>query len=345
MKVPPVKAIKKASLLESNWIYVPPHERLGILERATAGCDAGLRSIFIKFGNYRVRMAITKSPEKTSFSLERIDDKFCVKLNDAIFLGEVVVERALFHTLNQVFINLSSPCIFDCKFCATPKLKVKFVMKPQKVLDIIKSAMKKEEIHGIALTCSVLGPEELMVNWLIDIVKLIRRELGVDLPIGVEPYITQEDYVEDLYSAGADELKVNIECFDEGVFRAVCPEKNHSKIFRVLSRAAEVFGKNRVCSNVIIGLGESEGALLNGLEHMAEIGILVNLRPLFISPLREKELKIVTGGKASRPKASTLLKLALKYRDVLERYNLRTTYFKTMCFKCTGCEIVPQQDV
>jgi biotin synthase-related radical SAM superfamily protein len=78
---------------------------------------------------------------------------------------------------------------------------------------------------------------------------------------------------------------------------------------------------------------------------MAERDVVANLRPLLINPLRRQDLAEATQGRAARPSAARMLKLALNYKSILEKHELKTFMFKTMCHKCSGCEITPQQDV
>lgn len=339
-------AIKKALLLETGVVHLPSRGLSALAERPSAGPDAGLKGIFLRFGRYRVRMTITQNPSETPFKLKRVGDGYCVIRGESPFLRNVTVETPLLHTPNQAFINLASPCIFDCKFCATPKLKIRFMLKPSKVLALIRSAMRKEGgIEAIALTSGVIGSEGKTIKLMIDAVKLIREELGHQIPVGVEPFVTIKGYIDELYSAGADEMKVNVESFDREIVKAVCPDIDYGKVVSALEYSAHVFGKNRVCSNVLIGLGESDENVLNRLEWMAGRGVVANLRPLLISPYRRQDIAKATQGRAVRPSAARMLKLALSHRFILEKHGLKTFMFKTMCHKCTGCEITPQQDV
>ena len=337
----PQSALKKALLLEEGWISLSQGVELPPLERATAGPEAGLRSLFVEFDGYRVRLAVGES----SFSLVRRSDGFAVELSGSTFLEKVAVQTPPHHVPNQLFINLSTPCAFDCKFCATPKLGIGFALKPQKVAQVVEDALERHRIDAIALTCSVLGSERESVKLLSQVVKLLRREFGHSIPIGVEPYVTKPEYVDELYSVGADEIKINIETFDRWIFQAVCPHKSYERILAALEHAATVFGKNKVCSNVLIGLGENDYTTLSGLQNLAEMGVVANLRPLRIPLAREEELRAATCGRAHRPSAARILGLALRYKKILNRHGLRTYRFRTMCFRCTGCEIVPQQDV
>ncbi len=336
-------AFKKASLLEAGLIRID-RDLSSMAERATAGPDAGLKSIFLSFDRYRVRMSIANKPGETPFVLKRSGDGYNVMRRGSVFIRSVTVEKPIVHAPRQIFLNLASPCIFDCKFCATPKLRIRFILEPRKSIALIRSAMSRS-VEAIALTSGVVGSERKIVKLMVDTVELIRNEIGSDIPIGLEPYVTRKEHVDELYGTGADEIKVNLESFDERIVKTVCPEMNYNKVSSALEYSVDVFGENKVCSNVLIGLGETDDNVLNGVEYLAERGIVANLRPLFISPYRRKDLAEATQNKAARPTAKRMLKLSTSYRKILENYELNTSVFQTMCHKCTGCEITPQQDV
>ncbi|MCW4037517.1 MAG: radical SAM protein [Candidatus Bathyarchaeota archaeon] len=336
---------KKALLLEAGAIHLLNPDLSALAERPSAGPDAGLKGLYLGFGRHRVRMTVAQNPSETPFQLKRGGDGYCVMRGESTFLRNVTVETPFLHSPNQAFINLASPCIFNCKFCATPKLKIRFTLSPRKVLTLIRSAMRRGGVEAVALTSGVIGSEKQTIRLMVDAVRLIREELGHQIPVGVEPYVTRKSYVEKLYSVGADEMKVNVESFDREIIKVICSDIDYDKVVSALEYSVDVFGRNRVCSNVLIGLGESDDTVLNGLKWMAERGVVANLRPLLINPLRRQDLAEATQGRAARPSAARMLKLALSHRSILEKQGLKTSMFKTMCHKCTGCEITPQQDV
>ncbi len=341
-----VDTIKKALLLETGVIHLAPTLISSFTERSSAGPDAGLKTIFLRFGRHRVRMTIDQDPLRTQFKLKKKDDGYYVMKGNSNFLSNVTVEKPLLHAPNQAFINLASVCSFNCKYCATPKLKLKFILEPKRALKLIRSVMHRDiETKVIALTSGVVGSERKTIKLMISVVELIRQELGHQIPIGVEPYVTKKGHIEELYSVGADEIKVNVESFDKEILKNVCPDKDYEGIASALEYSSTIFGKNKVCSNTIIGLGESNTTVLSGLNWMAKRGVVVNLRPLLINPYRMQDIMMATRNNAVRPTAERMLNLALSHRSILEEYGLNTSLFNTMCHKCTGCEISPQQDV
>jgi biotin synthase-related radical SAM superfamily protein len=129
---------------------------------------------------------------------------------------------------------------------------------------------------------------------------------------------------------------------DPAIFERVCTgRKGHSLDFILssLRDAVNVFGKNRVSSNIIIGLGETDECVRKGVEYLAKMGVIPVLRPITISPYRKGEIS------ATRPSAERLLKLTKMTRDILKKYNLDVKESQTMCLPCTGCDLTPGRDI
>jgi biotin synthase-related radical SAM superfamily protein len=101
----------------------------------------------------------------------------------------------------------------------------------------------------------------------------------------------------------------------------------------------KIFGKNRVTSNFILGMGESDECVLEGVAGLAEMGVIPILRPISPHPLRKGDVEV------ERPSAERLFRLARATKKVLEDYGLRADLAKTMCLLCTGCDITPQRDI
>ena len=103
--------------------------------------------------------------------------------------------------------------------------------------------------------------------------------------------------------------------------------------------AVKIFGKNRVTSNFILGLGESDDCVMSGVDRLTQMGVIPNLRPISPHPLRSAEAGM------KRPTSERLLKLARYTRKALEENGLRADQAETMCLACTGCDVTPQRDV
>ena len=159
-----------------------------------------------------------------------------------------------------------------------------------------------------------------------------------DLPIGVSVYPTDTSS-EKLYTAGACEIKYNVETMDPAIFTRVCPGLSLDYILSALEKAVPVFGKDHVSSNFIIGLGETDECVKQGVETLTTLGVIPNLRPISAHPLRKSEIIV------DRPNSYRLLQLTRINKAALERHGLDVRKARTMCLPCTGCDLTPQRDL
>ncbi len=297
----------------------------------SAGPGAGLESFFIKSGGHRVRLSINKnSPLKVA---RCCSDVVVIKDGKPIVTGQL--EPALSHCPDQAYLTISGRCIYDCKFCPVPKLDGD-VKVPDEILDMVEEARRTGRLKAISLTSGVEKSPEEEVGKAVSIVRALRSLY--DLPIGVSVYPTDTSS-EELKEAGATEIKYNVETMDSEIFARTCPGLSLEYVLKSLEKAVKIFGRNRVSSNFILGLGESDECVLTGVARLAEMGVIPILRPISPHPLRKGEVKV------ERPSAERLLGLARATRKVLEDNGLRADLAETMCLPCTGCDIASHRDV
>ena len=298
---------------------------------ATAGPGAGGSSFFIRSGDHRVRLSINPSSSLRVVSWGK--DVLVVQGDEIIVSGRL--ESPLCHCPGQAYITVSERCIFDCKFCPVPKLQGR-VKDQHTVLAMVREAQETEEFHAISLTSGVAESPEKEVANMVEIVKALRGEF--DVPIGVSVYPT-ETSSEDLYAAGVSEIKYNVETMDRPVFLRVCPGLSLEYILGALEKAVTIFGRNHVFSNFIIGLGEDDTCVRDGVIELATMGVIPVLRPISASPLRKGEITV------DRPGPDRLLRLSRMTRAILDTNGLDARKARTMCLPCTGCDITPHRDV
>ncbi|MFQ6055145.1 MAG: radical SAM protein [Methanosarcinales archaeon] len=313
----------KAMLLEVGSVDID--ESLIKTTRSTAGPDAGSISVFFRSGGHRVRLEIDKKSPLKAIK----DDGEIVILNNGMEIARGFLEKAPSHCPEQAYITISECCIYDCKFCPVPKLNGK-IKTINEIISIVEMARKTGNMKAISLTTGVAKSPEDEVERVAKVVMELKR-YGV--PIGVSVCPTKNSS-EILKSAGADEIKYNVETMDPDIYKEVVHKGIPLDfILNSLENAVEVFGKNKVYSNFIIGMGETDEAVEKGVKKLTSIGVIPLLRPINIHPLRKNEIK------ATRPSAKRLLKLALITRKAMYKHGFRTDLSKTMCLSCAGCDL------
>ena len=263
---------------------------------ATAGPGAGGSSFFIRSGSHRVRLSI-----KPESSLKVIPWKEGVAVQkEGRIIAYGSLELPLCHCPEQAYITVSERCIFDCKFCPVPKLNG-HVKTIEEITSLVEQAHARGNLKAISLTSGIAESPEKEAQYMTEIVQHLGARF--DLPIGVSIYPTATSS-EDLHAAGAVEIKYNVETMDRAIFERVCPGLSLDYILSSLKKAVIVFGKNRVSSNFIIGLGETDKCVQEGIETLSVMGVIPNLRPISPHPLRKGEIVV------DRPSAYRLMLLA-----------------------------------
>jgi biotin synthase-related radical SAM superfamily protein len=353
-------AAKKAELINHGKINIPKGFALPFYpSRSTAGPGAGKQALVFSFYGTRVKLSLVRDGSAI-FSLKHKENleneigvnRVCVQgkpykilKDDKIFLEEVGLEPTIMHAPAQAFINLTSECIYDCSFCVTPELdKKNRSPTPERWIELILSHADNSNLESVALTSGVVTSPHTTVLEMVKVIKGVREKLS-EMPIGVEPYVTEKEDINLLHQAGASEIKINLETPNKEIFEKICPNMDYDGIKKTLNYAVSVFGRNKVCSNLLIGLGETDDELLVIVEELANIGIVATLRAIRINDLNRPKLKSALGMVPEPVPPERLLKLAKKQREILDRYDLSTSEFRTMCHRCKCCDIVPQQDL
>lgn len=297
---------------------------------SSAGPGAGGRSIFFTSGGKRIRLSIR---QESPLSIRPDGDGVIIE-KEGVVIAEGDLERIGSHCPQQAYITVSERCSFNCAFCPVPRLNGP-VKSKDKILSIIDEVFIAGDLRAISLTGGVEHTPEKELDRMTGIVEELVREY--DVPIGVSVYPTSRSS-EALYTAGADEVKYNVETMDPDIFARVCPDLSLEQVITELSHASKLFGKDHVSSNMIIGLGESDETVLSGVARLAGIDVIPVLRAVAINPTLP-----IPG--AARPSADRIFNLAAAAKIILHKNGLSPLNASTMCLPCTGCDLIPDRDL
>lgn len=316
----------KARVLEAGSVRLAGGPADEYVSRSAAGPSAGSPSgsLFFSVGTRRVRAGIDgKSP------IEVVHRGGGAA--DLIVDGETVVGRlepAALHCPRQAYVTVSGTCIFRCRYCPVPDLPGR-----RKGVDEIVRMVESvaDRVDGISITSGVASSIEEEEAYVLEVVSALR---SFGLPIGVSIYPGPETPAR-LHALGVAEVKFNIEAATPELFREMCPGLSWDGIWESLSSSVALFGRGRVYSNVIVGLGETDGDLERLMEDLAALGVIPVLRPLTpVASLADRP----------RPAAERLLALFEIQGRILRRAGLDPRRALTMCAACTGCDLTPGRD-
>ena len=337
---------KKARLLEIGEIYIPKDLDMPCFaSRSTAGPDAGSSSHAFQFGEARVKLSVTKNSE-SRVRLARNNGWFTIYLDEEKLAENVRILPLPAHAPGQAFLNLSGECRMGCAFCAMPEpaQTTLEILSTERAMKLISINSKYPEFGAVAITSGIPDSVDETNGRMMELVKEVREEFP-NIPIGIEAYFEDLADIGKFKAAGATEMKINIETWPGERFEKVCPHRDFTRTMEALEKAVEVFGRGKVTSNIIAGLGESDEDILAALKKLAGMGVVPNVRGIRIGSQNSEKLKKALGSAPEKVPAERLLKLGEKHRNILEMNSLTTGTFDTMCFSCRCCDIVPMVDL
>ncbi|QLH75533.1 MAG: radical SAM protein [Methanomassiliicoccales archaeon] len=338
-------AEKKAILIAGGTVRLPRDLHLPFKpSRSTAGPGAGSVSVVISFEGVRVKKAISR--EKGEFQLVEGPDGLRMLWQGRPFIEHVDLQPTIYHSPEQAFINLHQECIYDCKFCTSPRLPrdVTKGLDKKKVMRMVEQVVGRDDLKCVSITSAVVGSPERTVDELVEVVRMIRGLIGPDMPIGVEPYVSRLDDIDRLKEAGATEIKINIETWDREIFRKVCGDMDIDWILQALRHAVKVFGRWKVTTNIIFGLGETDENVLEAVEELVEMGVVPSLRPLRVNDINRGPL-IEALGAIAPVTPERILRLSIAAKEIYRKHGTGPMQYSTMCHACKCCDIVPFADI
>ena len=335
---------KKIELIHHDTIYVKKNQPiLKNISRSTAGPDAGKKTITLDFNNHRIKLLISTNPNE-EFILKEGKKNYSILKKNKKFLQNVQIIPVYFHAPQQAFLNISDQCIYNCAFCTLqPKSRLTKI-NDHKFITIINKSIESKKVKAVALTSGIYPNNTLIINRMMGITQAIKQH-HPNVPIGVEPCIFKKQEIINLKKAGADELKLNLQTPNEQIFNCICPGFNHKKIKSLLKEAVTIFGENKVTSNILYGLGETNEQIISCMHDLALHGIAPNLRKIRISKFNKYKLKNALPSPLPQLSFKRTLYLAKKQKEIMQQNNLTTQTWMTMCFACGCCDIIPFWDL
>ncbi len=298
--------------------------------------------IFIKLGNNsRVRLTVSTSP---SFWIDTDQDGrlFLQDLKTKEHLiANVVIEDVVIHAPRQLFLGLYEYCRVGCKFCPLGCAQNEHIHYSLDSIfeDIDKSKEKDYTSIGITTAVPYYLSSDDVADEMTFVVGKIREKVGQSMPIGISTRIPSNQKLEALKLAGATEARLNIEIPNASLSNKLMPNKPSGEIIESIRMACEIFGRGKVSSNIILGLGENDKDVLECVEILAEVGAIATLYPY--DPLPSSYYS----GHFQRPSAERIYNLSVAHKNILEKHGLRPEALLTMCPACAASHIFPGKDL
>ncbi len=326
---------KKAALIADGHLFIPSDLVIPYpFGLSSAGPLIHTKSVVLGFDKHCIKMQVTRD-SNVQFQLKKDSEKYYILNNGQKYLDNVEIISNRYHAPNQVFLNLESRCSFNCLFCEQRRnsFYINNFLDSRKIFLYLKKALEYRSVRSVAFTSGIYPNNTVIVRKFCSAVKKVKK-INDELPIGVEPYIVNTQEIDDLKCAGADEIKINLQVPDKELFKIVCPDMDYSHILNMLDYAVDIFGKGKVCSNILFGLGETDISIITGIEDLAKRGITPTLRKVRLTQQNQNYIAEITGDRLLPIDKNRILNLGYKHKQILAKHTLTTESFKTMCHSC-----------
>lgn len=335
---------RKAVLTLGGAVRLPEGFELPVrMSHSTAGPGAGFGSAVFAFDGYRVKKTVSYDSGEFELVLGK-RGRLSLTRRGRPFIPRVTIEPVVRHCPEQAFFNLDPRCMYRCAFCTSPLLDPSEDkhLSADRIMEMLDESVRTQDVRAVSITSGVVGSVEDTVDRFVEVVSRVRTAYP-DMPIGVEPYVSSREHIRMLKDAGADEIKLNLETPRRDIFERVCPDLDFDSIMGLLRDAADIFGRGRVISNIIYGMGETDADLDVAMERLCSMGVLPGLRALRVNDMNRARL-LEAGVRGEQVSPDRAMRLSEMQKSSMRRHGLTTETSVTMCFACKCCDLVPFRD-
>ena len=215
---------------------------------------------------------------------DRMPERIRVSSGSAVVLGLSNGKLDVVPTTAYLLTYRKGKCTANCGFCPQARgsrgradmlSRVSWpVFQMRYVLDGIENAVKDGQIRRVCL--QALNYPEVFVH-LLAFVKAIYSIVRVPISVSCQPL--NRENMRLLAEVGAERIGIPLdaatkELFDRVKGRSVGGPYVWEEQFTLLSEAVEVFGRGKVSTHLIVGLGETEREMVEMVQRCVDMGVL-----------------------------------------------------------------------
>jgi radical SAM protein (TIGR04043 family) len=229
-----------------------------------------------------------------------------------------------------------------CRFCAIEASlaagDTTAVKTPAQLAEVAEAAVRLDGVRQMVMTTGTTTGHDRGARHLARCVRAVKAAVP-DLPVQVqcEPP-AREDLaaLTELRDAGADAVGIHVESLDDEVRRRWMPGKAEvplTQYWAAWHEAVRLFGRNRVSTYLLVGLGEDPGELVAGAEELARAGVYP-----FVVPFRPLAGTLATEiDGAGAPPADLVVDVTERVAELLRTQGMRGADQQAGCAACGAC--------
>jgi radical SAM protein (TIGR04043 family) len=251
---------------------------------------------------------------------------------------------ALLHGQDVLATTVVQTCIRyeeaqRCRFCAIEESLNQgatiAAKTPAQLAEVAEAAVRLDGVRQMVMTTGTTTGPDRGARTLVRAVRAVRQAVP-DLPIQVqiEPPKTLS-VIADLKEAGAEAIGIHVESMDDELRRRWMPGKGSvpmAEYEAAWDEAVRVFGRNKVSTYLLIGLGETPDAMVAGAKSLIERGVYP-----FVVPMRPMMGTLARQDGATTPPASVVAEVTARVGALLREAGMSGDDQGAGCAACGAC--------
>ncbi|MGQ9529886.1 MAG: radical SAM protein [Candidatus Bathycorpusculaceae bacterium] len=210
--------------------------------------------------------------------------KIRVSLGSAIVIGLLRGKLEAAPTTAYLMTYRKGKCTANCSFCPQAResssrsdmlSRVSWpAFTTEKVFDKLEMAVVEGKIKRVCF--QALNYPKVFTH-LIALIREIRQRADVPISVSCQPQNTH--HIRELAEAGVERIGIPLDAASEELFdkikgfAAVGPYDWKNQ-FKLLSEAVKIFGRGKVSTHLIVGLGEDERQMVETIQKCVDMGVL-----------------------------------------------------------------------
>lgn len=230
-----------------------------------------------------------------------------------------------------------------CRFCAIEESlragSTVAAKTPTQLAEVAAAAVELDGVRQVVLTTgTTTGPDRGAVHLARCVRAITAAVPGIPVQVQIEPP-GDLAAIDELHRAGATAIGIHAEALDDDVRRAWMPGKGSvpmAEYEAAWDRAVAVFGRNRVSTYVLVGLGEDPDELVAACGRLIDRGVYP-----FVVPLRVLPGTLAHSDGATAPDPAVVADVTARVAALLRAAGMRGADQGAGCAACGACSALP----
>ncbi|MEV5301818.1 MSMEG_0568 family radical SAM protein [Amycolatopsis methanolica] len=254
---------------------------------------------------------------------------------------------ALLHGRDVLATTVVQTCIRyaedqRCRFCTIEEsLKAGDTVAaktPAQLAEVAEAAVRLDGVRQMVMTTGTTAGPDRGARHLVRCVKAVLDAVpGLPVQVQIEPP-GELSVIADLRAVGATSIGIHVESLDDEVRRRWMPGKGSVPLAEyeaAWDEAVRVFGRNKVSTYLLIGLGEDPDELVDGAARLIERGVYP-----FVVPMRPMAGTLARRDGVPGPRASLVRDVSERVAKLLREADMRGADQEAGCAACGACGVL-----